>query len=160
MSANYFVLYGNKVVTPHITGTTEILSWAARNSTQFKADNFASVREAIEAADRILLASYQVWGLFEYTPEGMAEFIAAAALHGDLTELYALEVATEYMQEAQKYLSQAHAKALKKAIDHVPFPERSEMHEFTKYVNRITAIRDLSIAGLAEYVKNGHEFLD
>lgn len=158
MSAKFFVLYGDKTVTAHVTDDSELFEWVRRDGVEFTPANHPTHSQAIAAADKILLARYKAWGLFEYTPEGMAEFLEAAARQPDeLVSLHALEIAEDFIQDAQRALAVALTKAQQKAMDRVKFPMAGNKHAFHKYQEKIAEIRDLSIKALYEYVENGDE---
>jgi hypothetical protein len=160
MSKKFFILYsktGKSSVTPHIAGEVEVLRMAQMNDPEFKPEGFDSLADRIAAADKILQANYRTWWLFEYTPEGMAEFLEAAAQGEDLAAIHALEVAQEYVEDAQKALAVAFTEAQQRAMERVQFPIAGDKQGFTKYQERISSIRDLSIKALYEYVENGDE---
>jgi hypothetical protein len=157
MSAKFFVLYGDKTITPHITTVAELMAWASRNESGFNAESYPTLAERIAAADKLLQERYKVWALFEYTPEGMAEFVGVAAQKEEMTGLYALELAQEYVEEAQKNLALAITEAQQKAMDRVQFPIAGDKPGFQKYQERIADIREMSIKSLTEYVENGDE---
>jgi hypothetical protein len=159
MTAKYFILFSKTgaVVTPHIADDAEVLRMAEMNDSEFKPDSFNSLAERIAAADKILLANYKAWGLFEYTPEGMEDFLQMATLGDELTAIHALEVAQEYVEDAQKALAVAFTEAQQRAMERVQFPIAGDKPAFHKYQEKISEIRDLSIKGLYEYVENGEE---
>jgi hypothetical protein len=157
MSAKFFVVYGDKTITAHVADYDELLNWARRENAAFEPTKYATCDETVTAADAILLARYKVWGLFEHTPQGLSEFICAAAQADELAGLYALQIAQEYVQEIQERIALAFTKAQQKAIERVTFPIAGDKGAFYKYQEKIAEIRDLSINGLAEYVENGDE---
>lgn len=156
MSAKFFVLYGDKTITPHITTETELMAWAS-NESGFNAESYPSLAERIAAADKFLQKRYKIWALFEYTPEGMAEFVGVAAQKDELVGLYALDLAQEYVQEAQREVALALTEAQQKAMDRVQFPIAGDKPAFHKYQEKIADIRELSIKSLIEYIDGGDE---
>lgn len=158
MSAKFFILYGDNTVTPHISDDAELIAWARRGTPEFDPESYPTPAEKVAAAERFLLTRYKVWGLFEYTPEGMTEFLEAAARGDDLVFVHALEVAQEYVKDAQRALAVAFTEAQQKAMERVQFPIAGDKPAFQKYQERIAEIRELSIKGLYEYIENGDEF--
>lgn len=158
MSAKFFVLYGNKTVTAHVTDEAELFEWVRRDGVAFAPEIYANRVDAIEAAERVLDERYTTWGTFEYTPAGMAEFLESAAAQADeLIGLHALELAQEYVEEAQKRIAIALTGAQQKAISRVKWPIAGDKIGFQEYQENIANIRDLSIKSLYEYVENGDE---
>ncbi len=160
MSAKFFILYGKtekSTITPHLADEVEVIRMATMNDPEFKPGLHETTAARIAAADKILQGAYKSWALFEGTPEGMAEFLEVAAEEEDLVFIHALEVAQEYIEDAQRALAVALTEAQQKAMDRVQFPIAGDKAGFAKYQERISNIRDLSIKALYEYVENGDE---
>lgn len=157
MAAKFFVLYGDATITPHITNDAELLQWVRRDGVPFDPETYENQAQWLAKADRMLMGRYKVWGLFEYTPEGLAEFLEAAGMAGDLVGIHAMELAEEYIQEVQRALAVALTEAQQKVMDRVQFPLAGDKAAFGKYQEKIAYIRDLSIKSLYEYVENGDE---
>ncbi len=155
MSAKFFMLYGDTVITPHVADEAELFAWARRNDVNFDQTNYASINEALKATEQILLAQYNIFGLFSYTPQGMAEFIAAASAADELAGLYALELAEEYLDEVRHEIALALTEAQKKVMERVQFPIAGDVSGFQSYQETIASIRRMSVSGLAKYVKSG-----
>jgi hypothetical protein len=161
MSAKFFILYsktGKSSVTPHLADEVEVIRMATMNDPEFKPGLYETMAARIAEAGNILQGAYSSWALFEGTPEGMAEFLEVAAQGDSLAAIHALEVAHEYVEDAQKALAVAFTEAQQKAMERVQFPIAGDKQGFTKYQERISSIRDLSIKALYEYVENGDEF--
>jgi hypothetical protein len=158
MSSKFFVLYGDPSITAYVSEYADLLKLARRENPTFDPEKYSTCTEALAVADRILQTRYMVFGLFDYTPEGMAEFLElAAAQADDLVGLHALEIAQDYIEDAQRALAVAFTEAQQRAMDRVQFPMAGDKAGFAKYQERISDIRDLSIKALYEYVENGDE---
>jgi len=162
MSAKFFLLYGTKTLTAHVTDEAELMAWASDDSgdSGFKPALYDTIGERIAAANSILVEEYATWALFDYSPEGMADFVGVAAQKDELVGLHALELAQEYADYVQKLVALALTEAQQKAMDHVQFPIAGDKAAFQKYQERIGDIRELSIKGLTEYVDNDYKFVN
>ncbi len=155
MSAKFFMLYGDTVITPHVADEDELFAWARRNDVKFDQTNYASINEALKETELILLAQYKIFGLFSYTPQGMAEFIEAASAADELAGLHALELAEEYLDEVRHEIALALTEAQQKVMERVQFPIAGDQSGFEKYQKTIADIRGMSVSEITEYVKSG-----
>jgi hypothetical protein len=161
MSAKFFILYGKtkeSTITPHLADEVEVIRMATMNDPEFKPGLYETTAARIAAADNVLHGAYSSWALFEGTPEGMAELLEVAAEQDELVAIHALEVAQEFIEDAQRALAVAFTEAQQRAMDRVQFPIAGDKAGFAKYQERISDIRDLSIKSLYEYVENNDEF--
>jgi hypothetical protein len=160
MSAKFFILYGKteeSTITPRLVDEVEVISRATTNDPEFKPGLYETTAARVAAADKILQGTYSSWALFEGTPEGMAEFLEVAAEQAELVAIHALEIAQDYIEDAQRALAVAFTEAQQKAMDRVQFPIAGDKAAFGIYQAKIAEIRDLSIKSLYEYVENGDE---
>lgn len=159
MEKTFFVLYGagDADVTAAAMTITEIVQGAKKFREAFEPLEYATQEAALNAAEKVWMSRYKVFGLYDYDLSGMNEFLCEAHAAGELVHLSALEVAQNFAEAAQRILRSMFTEAQKTAMARVRFPVAWDTRGFEKYQAQIAEIRGKSIAALYEYVKNGDE---
>lgn len=159
MEKTFFVLYGasNADLTATAMDITELVQGAKKLNAEFDPMDYETEKAALDAAEKVWMNRYKVFGLFDYDLSGMNEFLCEAHAAAELVHLSALEVAKNFVESAQRILLSMFTEAQQIAMARVRFPMAGHEKAFEKYQAQIAEIRGKSIAALYEYVKNGDE---
>jgi hypothetical protein len=158
MEKTFFVLYGagGAELNVRAMDVTEIVEGARELDSGFNPEAI-KYSEVLDAAEKIWMKNYRVFGMYDYDLMGMSEFLKEAFFAGELVHLSALQLAQNFVHTAQRFVNLGVTDAQKKVIDRVTFPLAGNEKAFERYQEKIAEIRGKSINALYEYVKNGDE---